>query len=90
MTTDALNCQRDVARQIVERGGDYALALKGNHRALYADVSQLLDEPRYEAVDSGRIIATADAGHNVRNSCVAATGSGTASRATCANPRRGK
>ncbi len=29
MTTDALNCQRAIAGQIVDRGGDYALALKG-------------------------------------------------------------
>jgi predicted transposase YbfD/YdcC len=48
VTTDALNCQRDIARQIVEKGGDYALALKGNHRALHADVSQLFEDPGYE------------------------------------------
>ncbi len=27
---DALNCQRTIARQIVDQRGDYALALKGN------------------------------------------------------------
>jgi predicted transposase YbfD/YdcC len=26
---DALNCQRAIAQQIVDQGGDYALALKG-------------------------------------------------------------
>jgi len=31
VTTDALNCQREIARQIVESGGDYVLALKANH-----------------------------------------------------------
>src|SRR5471032_443430 len=30
VTTDALNCQRAIAQQIVDQGGDYALALKGN------------------------------------------------------------
>ena len=30
VTVDALNCQRNIARQIVDQGGDYALALKGN------------------------------------------------------------
>ena len=28
VTVDALNCQRDIARRIVEQGGDYVLALK--------------------------------------------------------------
>jgi predicted transposase YbfD/YdcC len=51
VTTDALNCQREIARQIIERGGDYVLALKNNHRALHADVGLLLAHPRYEAVD---------------------------------------
>ena len=63
VTTDALNCQRDIARQIVESGGDYALALKGNHRALHGDVTLLFEDPqgasgvKHSTVDSdhGRI-----------------------------------
>jgi predicted transposase YbfD/YdcC len=51
VTADALNCQREIARQIVEKGGDYVLALKGNHRALHADVGRLLEHPTYETVD---------------------------------------
>jgi predicted transposase YbfD/YdcC len=31
ITADALNCQKAIAEQIVEQGGDYVLALKGNH-----------------------------------------------------------
>jgi predicted transposase YbfD/YdcC len=62
VTTDAGNCQRDIARRIVCRGGNYVLALKGNHPALHADVSRLFSE-RYEPVaghstvdsDHGRI-----------------------------------
>jgi predicted transposase YbfD/YdcC len=30
VTMDALNCQRAIARQIIDQGGDYALALNGN------------------------------------------------------------
>ena len=30
VTADAMHCQRQVAQQVIEQGGDYALALKGN------------------------------------------------------------
>lgn len=45
VTTDALNCQRAIAQQIIDQGGDYALALKGNQGTLHADVSLFLDDP---------------------------------------------
>lgn len=45
VTTDALNCQRAIARQIVDQGGDYALALKGNQGTLHDDVRVYLDDP---------------------------------------------
>ena len=38
VTTDAMGCQKKVAREIVEQGADYVLALKGNQRELYDDV----------------------------------------------------
>jgi len=44
VTTDALNCQREIARQIVDQGGDYVLALKGNQGTLHDDVSTYLDD----------------------------------------------
>ena len=34
VTVDALDCQRDIARKIVNQGGDYALALKSNQGTL--------------------------------------------------------
>jgi hypothetical protein len=45
VTTDALNCQRAIARQIVDQGGDYALALKDNQKTLHDDVSLFLNDP---------------------------------------------
>jgi predicted transposase YbfD/YdcC len=45
VTADALNCQRAIARQLVERGGDYVLALKGNQGTLHDDVRLFLDDP---------------------------------------------
>ena len=38
-TADALHAQRGIAAAIVAKGGDYALALKGNQETLRADVS---------------------------------------------------
>jgi predicted transposase YbfD/YdcC len=48
VTTDALNCQRDIGRQIVSQGGDYVLALKGNHHALHADVIRFFADTEHE------------------------------------------
>ena len=58
VTVDALNCQRAIAQQIIDQGGDYALALKGNQATLHADVSLYLDDPAREA---GEIDTTVDA-----------------------------
>src|SRR6202051_4595808 len=44
VTVDALNCQRAIAQQIVDQGGDYVLALKGNQGTLYEDVSLYFDD----------------------------------------------
>ena len=38
VTTDALNCQKDIAAKIIDKGADYVLALKENHPNLYTDV----------------------------------------------------
>ena len=45
VTADAMNCQRDIAQQVVDQGGDYVLALKGNQGTLHADVALFLDDP---------------------------------------------
>jgi hypothetical protein len=45
VTTDALNCQRAIAQQIIDQGGDYALALKGNQGTLHDDERRFFDDP---------------------------------------------
>jgi predicted transposase YbfD/YdcC len=46
VTADALNCQRAIAAQVVDQGGDYVLALKGNQGRLHDDVRLFLDDPQ--------------------------------------------
>jgi predicted transposase YbfD/YdcC len=43
VTADALHCHAEMARVILARGGEYALALKENQSALFADAQSLLD-----------------------------------------------
>ena len=57
---DALNCQRDIARRIVEQGGDYVLALKGNQGTLHSDVTLFLDDPETRPTD---VHTTVDGDH---------------------------
>ena len=60
VTVDALNCQRAIAQQIIDQGGDYALALKGNQGTLHEDVRRLLDDPACEATTTAPMV---DADH---------------------------
>ena len=48
VTVDALNCQREIARQVIDQKGNYALALKGNQGTLHDDVRTFLDDPETE------------------------------------------
>jgi len=44
VTIDAMGCQKDIAQKIVNGGGHYVLALKGNHSALQEEVQTFLDD----------------------------------------------
>ena len=70
VTADALNCQRAIASQIVEQGGDYVLALKANQPDLHADVSLFLDDPELKP-DSTHTATDGDHGRiEIRTSMV--------------------
>jgi predicted transposase YbfD/YdcC len=47
VTIDAMGCQKAIADQIVEQGGDYVLALKRNQGQLYDAVEQLFESAHY-------------------------------------------
>jgi predicted transposase YbfD/YdcC len=44
VTIDAMGCQKEVARQIVDQGGRYVLAVKENQPTLYRDVARCFEE----------------------------------------------
>lgn len=44
VTIDAMGCQREIARQIIEQKGHYVLALKENQPALHAKVRTMMDD----------------------------------------------
>ena len=54
VTIDAAGCQKDVASKILDQGGDYVLALKGNQGSLHAEVRNFFDQAtlvQYEEAD---------------------------------------
>jgi len=44
VTIDAMGCQKKIASQIVEKGADYVLALKGNQETVHDEVSRYMDD----------------------------------------------
>jgi predicted transposase YbfD/YdcC len=65
VTIDAIGCQKAIAQQVVDKGGDYLLAVKGNQEHLYEDIQATVtkaldgDLPRHHVA----AVTTADAGH---------------------------
>lgn len=61
VTLDAAGCQTDIAKQIVDGGGDYVLAVKGNQGGLRANCERWL----FDATVAGEADAfeTAEQGH---------------------------
>lgn len=45
VSIDAMGTQKAIAAKIVEKGGDYVLALKGNQSSLHEDVKLFFDDP---------------------------------------------
>ena len=60
VTADAMHCQKATAQTILDRGGAYVLALKGNQPALYEDVRLWLDDPATPVDD---VCQTVDGDH---------------------------
>ena len=53
-TADAMHCQRQLSRQVLDQGADYVLALKGNQESLHDDVRLFLDDPATPVVQASQ------------------------------------
>ncbi len=56
LTGDALYCQRNLCRQVVEAGGDYVVLVDDNQPTLNADIAQVFAPPPALAAGHGRIM----------------------------------
>jgi predicted transposase YbfD/YdcC len=62
VTIDAMGCQKEIARLIIEERGDYVLALKENQGQLYQEVKELFEDEGLAAAE-GDFHETVNKGH---------------------------
>ena len=55
VTIDAMGCQRDIARKIIDKKADYVLALKGNQGTLREDVRVFVEEQKANCFENTTI-----------------------------------
>lgn len=55
ITIDAMGCQREIARKIVDKKADYVLALKGNQGSLREDVALFVAEQQANGFEDTKI-----------------------------------
>jgi predicted transposase YbfD/YdcC len=63
VTTDAMGCQKEIARTIVTGGGDYILAVKDNQPTLHAEIQAAFAQAPAPKLRSSRVATTYDKGH---------------------------
>jgi hypothetical protein len=56
VTADAMHCQKATARAILDCGGDYVLAIKGNQKTLFEDIQLLVDDPEAVPDDAAQTV----------------------------------
>jgi predicted transposase YbfD/YdcC len=55
VTIDAIGCQRDIAKKIIDKEADYVLALKGNQTSLREDVEVFVAEQKVNGFKDTKI-----------------------------------
>lgn len=63
VTIDAMGCQKAIAEKIVDQGGEYLLALKGNQSSLHDDVRLHFEAPSPQTFSRMEQAETLDKGH---------------------------
>src|SRR5437016_7712385 len=65
VTIDAMGCQKEIARKIVDGGGDYVLAVKGNQAHLLEDIQATVEQALDGDLDAGVVAehTTQEHGH---------------------------
>jgi predicted transposase YbfD/YdcC len=63
ITADALHCQKNIAKEIIEADADYVLALKGNQPAAYGEIKTFLDDAVLRKDPALAFVETTDKGH---------------------------
>jgi len=63
VTIDAIGCQKEIAKQIVDQGADYVLALKANQGRLHRDAQTLFEDARAIDFTDCDYHSTVDKGH---------------------------
>jgi predicted transposase YbfD/YdcC len=63
VTTDAMGCQKEIAKTIVAGGGDYILAVKENQPTLHAEIRAAFATVATPPARSSRLYTTEDHGH---------------------------
>lgn len=64
ITIDAMGCQRNIAEHIVEKGGDYILAVKGNQGDLHEAMQQTFSQAENCHYESMTVYTAADTPNN--------------------------
>src|SRR4029078_10074364 len=62
VTLDALGCQKAVVTAIVNQGGDYVIAVKGNQEKLHAAVQDAFADA-FDGADDGAMTSREEQGH---------------------------
>lgn len=63
VTADAMHCQKNIAKEIIEADADYVLALKGNQGTAFAEVKSFLDDAVSRADKALVYLETVEKGH---------------------------
>jgi len=69
ITADAMGCQKQIVSKCIEKGADYAIALKGNQGNLLKEVSSYIDGMIEKGLEAGYVSEDKRRGRTEHRSC---------------------